>query len=190
MAGLKPPKIGDKLVPVFTDDELAALLGTCKGGGFQNRRDYAIISLFKDTGARLSELAGLTTGDISPRDREAVGVYQVIKRRGLDAGVEVNPHKFTVAALGARRRSGNITSLRDNALITIGRSYAEINAALLAACNAATLAESGSPLAASWGCAVKAYGVDAAYRAVSELALLAGPAASSQAPPPPRQSAT
>src|SRR6202035_5523019 len=47
MAGLKPPKIGDKLVPVFTDDELAALLGACKGGGFQNRRDYAIISLFK-----------------------------------------------------------------------------------------------------------------------------------------------
>jgi integrase len=53
-------------------EELAALLGACKGGGFQNRRDYAIISLFKDTGARLSELAGLTTGDIVPREREAV----------------------------------------------------------------------------------------------------------------------
>ena len=145
MVGLKPPKIGDKLVPVFTDEELAALLGACKGGGFQNRRDYAIISLFKDTGARLSELAGLTTGDIVPREREAVvtgkgdkqrtikytydtaraldryqrerarhkmarssalwlgvrggamtpsGVYQVIERRGLEVGVEVNPHKF------------------------------------------------------------------------------------------------
>ena len=145
MAGLKPPKIGDKLVPVFTDDELAALLGTCKGGGFQSRRDYAIITVFKDTGARLSELAGLSTDDISPRDREAVvtgkgdkqrtirftydtaraldryqrervkhkmarvsalwlgvrggpmtasGVYQMIERRGRDAGVEVNPHKF------------------------------------------------------------------------------------------------
>lgn len=145
MAALKPPKIGDKLVPVFTGEELAALLGTCKGGGFQNRRDYAIISMFKDTGARLSELAGLTTGDVSPREREAVvtgkgdkqrtvrftydtaraldryqrerakhklarvsalwlgvrggpmtasGVYQMIERRGQDAGVEVNPHKF------------------------------------------------------------------------------------------------
>ena len=144
MASLKPPKIGDKLVPVFTDGELAALLGTCKGGGFQNRRDYAIISLFKDTGARLSELAGLATGDVSPREREAVvtgkgdkqrtvrftydtaraldrylrerarhkmarvgalwlgvrgpmtanGIYQVIERRGREASVEVNPHKF------------------------------------------------------------------------------------------------
>jgi len=144
MLGLKPPKISDKLVPVFTGDELAALLGTCKGGGFRNRRDYAIISMFKDTGARLSELAGLATDDVSPRDREAVvtgkgdkqrtikfthdtaraldryqrerakhkmarlsalwlgvrgsmtasGVYQVIERRGQEAGVEVNPHKF------------------------------------------------------------------------------------------------
>jgi integrase/recombinase XerD len=145
VAGLKPPKIGDKLVPVFTDDELAALLATCKGGGFQNRRDYAVISLFKDTGARLSELAGMTTEDVTARDREAVvngkgdkqrtlkftydtaravdrytrergkhrmarvpalwlgvrggpmtvsGVYQMIERRGKQAGVQVNPHKF------------------------------------------------------------------------------------------------
>jgi site-specific recombinase XerD len=83
MAGLKPPKIGDKLVPVFTDDELAALLGSCKGGGFQNRRDYAIISVFKDTGARLSELAGLTTDDISPRDREAVVTDKGDKQRTI-----------------------------------------------------------------------------------------------------------
>jgi alkylation response protein AidB-like acyl-CoA dehydrogenase len=89
-------------------------------------------------------------------------------------GAAAGCHDRTVAALEARRRSGSITSLRDNALITIGRSYAEVNAALLAACNTVTLAESGSPSAARWGCAVKAHGVDAAYRAVSELALLAG----------------
>jgi alkylation response protein AidB-like acyl-CoA dehydrogenase len=89
-------------------------------------------------------------------------------------GAAAGCHDRTAATLEARRQSGNIIRLRDNALITIGRSYAEINAALLAACHAAALAESGSPLAASWGCAVKAYGVDAAYRAVSELALLTG----------------
>lgn len=89
-------------------------------------------------------------------------------------GAAAGCHDRTVSLLEARRRSGSITRLRDNALITIGRSYAEIDAALLAACNAATLAESGSPRAASWGCAVKAYGVDAAYRAVWELALLTG----------------
>jgi len=31
VANIKPPKIGDKLVPVFTEDELAALLVTGKG---------------------------------------------------------------------------------------------------------------------------------------------------------------
>jgi site-specific recombinase XerD len=145
MATLKPPKVGDKLVPVFTDDELAAMLATCKGGGFQNRRDYAVISLFKDAGIRLSELAALAVADVRPAGREAdvagkgdkqrtvrftydtsraldrylrerarhrlarvpalwlgvrsggmtaSGIYQLIERRGLEAGVEVNPHKF------------------------------------------------------------------------------------------------
>ena len=32
VANLKPPKIGDKLALVFTEDELAALLAICKGG--------------------------------------------------------------------------------------------------------------------------------------------------------------
>jgi len=89
-------------------------------------------------------------------------------------GAAAGCHDRTVAVLEARRNSGNIRRLRDNALITIGRSYAAINAALLAAFNAALLAESDSPFAAGWGCAIKAYGVDTAYRVVSELALLAG----------------
>jgi integrase/recombinase XerD len=145
MANVKRPKVGDKLVPVFTEDELAAMLATCKGGGFQNRRDYTVISLFKDAGIRLSELAGLRLDDVSPASREATvtgkgdkqrivrftydtaraldrylreraklpmahvsalwlgvrggpmtasGIYQMIERRGREAGVEVNPHKF------------------------------------------------------------------------------------------------
>jgi integrase/recombinase XerD len=146
MANLKPPKIGDKLVPVLTDDELGALLATCKGGGFQNRRDSAILHLFKDTGVRLAELAGLGKDDIDLRSREAKvtgkgdkqrtvkftsdtaravdrylrerarhpmadraalwlgvrsggpltasGVYQMAERRGEQAGIAVNPHKF------------------------------------------------------------------------------------------------
>jgi site-specific recombinase XerD len=146
MAGMKPPKIDEKVVPVFTADELAALLATCKGGGFQARRDFAVLSLFRDTGVRLAELAGLSLDDISLKGREALvtgkggkqrvvrfgydsaravdrylrerarhrmadsprlwlgtrsggpmtasGVYQMVERRGTQASVEVNPHKF------------------------------------------------------------------------------------------------
>jgi hypothetical protein len=69
-----------------------------------------------------------------------------------------------------------ITRVRDNALITLGRTWAQLNAALLAAATAHRLAGAGHPAAQAWGCAVKAHGADAAYQAASELALLAGAA--------------
>jgi hypothetical protein len=40
MACLKPTQDRREARPVFSDDELAALLRTCKGDGFQNRCDY------------------------------------------------------------------------------------------------------------------------------------------------------
>jgi len=84
MANLRPPKIGDKLVPVISDDELNALLAACKGGGFENRRDYAVISIFKDTGARLSEVAGLAVDDVAAREREATVTGKGITKYGSD----------------------------------------------------------------------------------------------------------
>jgi site-specific recombinase XerD len=69
MARLKPPKVGEKVVPVFTEDELIRLLKTCRGGKtFVDRRDHAIIELFKATGVRLSEMAGIQY-DPEHRDR-------------------------------------------------------------------------------------------------------------------------
>jgi integrase/recombinase XerD len=89
MTGLRPPKIDEKTVPVFTAAELSALLATCKGGGFQARRDCAILSLFRDTGIRLAELAGLGTADVDLKRREALvtgkGGKQRIVKFGYDA---------------------------------------------------------------------------------------------------------
>ena len=58
MAGLQPPRVPDKLVPVFTGDELSRLEQACAGRSFAQRRDTAIIAVFTATGIRLSELAG------------------------------------------------------------------------------------------------------------------------------------
>jgi alkylation response protein AidB-like acyl-CoA dehydrogenase len=91
---------------------------------------------------------------------------------GAAAGV----HDQVSARLEQRRQAGAIASLRDNALITLGRTYAGINAALLSVVTAQRLAEAGDPSAHLWGCAVKAHGVDVAYQAASELTLLAGAA--------------
>jgi alkylation response protein AidB-like acyl-CoA dehydrogenase len=75
-----------------------------------------------------------------------------------------------------RRSAGTITSLRDSALITLGRSYAQINAALLSALAAQHLCEPADGHAPIRGCAVKAHAVDVAHAAASELIPLAGAA--------------
>ena len=59
MEGLQPPRVTDKLVPVFTPEELTRLEQACAGRSFTQRRDTAIIAVFTATGIRLSELADL-----------------------------------------------------------------------------------------------------------------------------------
>jgi len=61
---MRPPAVPEQPVPVFSEDELARLLATCKGNTFENRRDLAIMRLFLDTGVRCAELAGLAVADV------------------------------------------------------------------------------------------------------------------------------
>ena len=77
MAGLRPPSVSQKLVPVFTGEELATLERACADRAFAQRRDTAIIAVFKATGIRLSELAGIRyhpgdpkRSDVDLRQRE------------------------------------------------------------------------------------------------------------------------
>ena len=64
MERMKAPTIPDEPPPVLTDAELRALLKACEGKDFASRRDLAITCLFADTGARLSEVAGLQIEDV------------------------------------------------------------------------------------------------------------------------------
>ncbi|HSM38319.1 MAG TPA: tyrosine-type recombinase/integrase [Candidatus Limnocylindrales bacterium] len=64
MANLKPPTVPEAPPPILRDDELRALVNTCKGDAFAERRDMAIIRLFLDTGVRRAELAGLKVDDV------------------------------------------------------------------------------------------------------------------------------
>ena len=70
MAGLAPPRVAAKLVPVFAPGELIRLERACAGRGFAQRRDTAIIAVLTATGIRLSELAGLHCGDVDLWQRE------------------------------------------------------------------------------------------------------------------------
>jgi len=70
IAGLQPPRVSQKLVPVFTSQELTRLEQACAGRSFAQRRDTAIIAVFTATGIRLSELAGLRCSDVDLWQRE------------------------------------------------------------------------------------------------------------------------
>lgn len=89
-------------------------------------------------------------------------------------GVAAAVHDTVAAQLSERWSAGIISKPRDNALIALGRAYAQINAALLAALTAQQLAESDDHRAEIWGCAIKAHAVDVANAAVADLVPLAG----------------
>jgi site-specific recombinase XerD len=64
MRNMTQPAVPAQPVAVLTDDQVRALLATCKGRGFDDLRDAAIIRLLYDTGLRRAELLGLTVGDV------------------------------------------------------------------------------------------------------------------------------
>ncbi|MFC3897987.1 tyrosine-type recombinase/integrase [Lentzea rhizosphaerae] len=64
MERVKQPKTQKKLIPVIRDDETKKVLDTCKGKDFIHLRDEAIIRLYYNTGARLSEVGDLQLQDV------------------------------------------------------------------------------------------------------------------------------
>ena len=66
MTRLRAPKVAEKLVPVFTSEELSALEKTCQGRTFAERRDAAIIAVLTATGIRAGELAGIRYDPCEP----------------------------------------------------------------------------------------------------------------------------
>jgi site-specific recombinase XerD len=64
MARMRPPKLPEEPPRVLTDTELRALLATCSGKAIEDRRDTALLLLMIDTGARVSEVIGVTEDDI------------------------------------------------------------------------------------------------------------------------------
>lgn len=73
LAGIVIDKPEPPPVPILTDEDLGALIAACKGKGFRERRDEAIIRLLIDCGLRVSEVTGIDLGDLD-LDGESVRV--------------------------------------------------------------------------------------------------------------------
>lgn len=91
MAGLAQPRPQPKPVPVLTDATVTALLNTCTGPSFTDRRDHACLRVLFDCGLRISELAGLAVDDVDldagERRHRGLDVLYVRGKGGKDRNV-------------------------------------------------------------------------------------------------------
>jgi site-specific recombinase XerD len=69
MERMRSPSVPEAPPAVLTGAELKALLKTCQGLDFTSRRDVAILRVFIDTGARLSEVTNLRMENVDLDDQ-------------------------------------------------------------------------------------------------------------------------
>ena len=64
MSGVPLPDAGQKLIPLISDDETRQILDACKGSSFLQLRDQALVRMYYNTGARLSEIGCLLVTEV------------------------------------------------------------------------------------------------------------------------------
>ena len=107
--------------------------------------------------------------------REHFAVYRpLVTATALGAAAAV--FDTVTDGLGERLASGEVPRLRDSALVTVGRTHAQLVTALFGVVVASHLADTAHEGAEQWGAAMKAHGIDTANQAAAELALLLGAA--------------
>lgn len=87
MRKLHPPRLPKLMPRVLKIDEIRAVLGTCQGSSFEDRRDNALIRVLFDTGARRHEIAALRYSPTDPDDRDVDlrrGLVHVLGKGGKD----------------------------------------------------------------------------------------------------------
>lgn len=67
---MRPPMLPEQETPVLRDEQLRALLKSCEGKEFVQRRVAAILYLFIDSGIRRGELTALQVDDVDLDHRE------------------------------------------------------------------------------------------------------------------------
>jgi site-specific recombinase XerD len=91
LAGMRPPKLDTKVIPVLSDDELRRLVKACEGRTLRDRRDEAIIRLMLESGLRAGEVVALRTEDVD------VGGGTLVVRRGKGGSGRLVPFSAQTA---------------------------------------------------------------------------------------------
>jgi site-specific recombinase XerD len=103
MNRMTPPQVPEEPAPLLSADQVRALLATCQGNDLEARRDAAILSLFFDSGMRLSELANLTLSDIDMENDVAVVLGKGRRPRACPFGAKTGQAIARYLRLRARR---------------------------------------------------------------------------------------
>ena len=99
-----PPKRGDKgLVTFLTEDEIDALLAAPDRSNWIGRRDHALLVLAVQTGLRVSELTGLTIGDVELRTGAHVRCHGKGRKNRI---TPLRPHTRAVLHTWLAERAG------------------------------------------------------------------------------------
>lgn len=108
MARMRAPRVPEQPVGVVCDSDLRSLLAACSGLLFEDSRDTAILRLMMETGLRLSEVAGLRTGDLSLADSTVSVLGKGGKRRSVPFGTRTRASIVTYLSQreGHRESSG------------------------------------------------------------------------------------
>jgi alkylation response protein AidB-like acyl-CoA dehydrogenase len=128
-----------------------------------------------------SELIGAPGGGLAVFREHFARFRPLVTATAL--GTAAGVHTAVAEGMAARVRTGVLPRVRDNALITLGRTHASLVAALLATLAAVRLSDAGDPRADLWARTGKAYGVDTARAAVDDLVPLLGAAGFAAASP-------
>ena len=118
MAKMHPPAIPETPPPVLTEAQLIALLRACEGKEFEDRRDTALIRLFLDTGARLSEVTALLVEDVNFEANTAMVMGKGRKPRAVPFG------RKTAQTLDRYLRVRAMTRFRDTPQLSLGHKGA------------------------------------------------------------------
>lgn len=85
---MKPPRVPDEAVPILGTDDLRALLATCGGNDFEDRRDTAMIRLLIATGMRAGEIVGMRLTDLDRESQVVVVVGNAKQPRSCPYGMK------------------------------------------------------------------------------------------------------
>lgn len=92
--GMRPPKVGEQVTPILTEEQMRALLKACSGPTFEDRRDMALLTVYLTTGGRRTEIATLRYTPEDPLTNDIdldIGQCRILGKGGRERLVPLVP---------------------------------------------------------------------------------------------------